>query len=41
MKKTKEITGMEFKKDELGYILWKLESLEDFYPCYNKMIKKE
>ena len=21
-------------EDNLGFILWKLESIEDFYPCY-------
>ena len=26
---------------ELGLILWKLESLEEFYPCYKTMIKKD
>jgi len=27
--------------DDLGLILWKLESLEKFFPCYNSLIKKE
>jgi len=27
--------------DEIGLILWKLESIEKFYPCYNSMLKKE
>ena len=27
--------------DDLGFLLWQLESLEKFYPCFNRMIKKE
>ena len=27
--------------DDLGIMLWKLESLEEFYPCYKSMMKKE
>ena len=27
--------------DDLGVMLWKLESLENFYPCYKSMIRKE
>ncbi len=30
-----------FSEDELGLILWKLESIENFFPCYKTMIKKE
>ena len=25
----------------LGFILWKLESIEKFYPCYTKLIKQK
>jgi hypothetical protein len=28
-------------EEDLGFLLWQLESLEKFYPCYNTMIKKE
>ncbi len=31
----------EISEDDLGLILSKLESLEDFFPCYKSMIKKE
>ena len=31
----------EITEDNLGLILSKLESLEDFFPCYKSMIKKE
>ena len=27
--------------DDFGFLLWQLESLEKFYPCFTKMIKKE
>jgi len=29
------------EEDDLGFLLWHLESLEKFYPCFNKMIKQE
>jgi hypothetical protein len=28
-------------EDSLGLILWKLESIENFYPYYKSMIKRE
>ena len=28
-------------EDSLGFILWKLESIENFYPYYKSMIKRE
>jgi len=28
-------------KDDLGFILWKLESIENSYPYYRSMIKRE
>jgi hypothetical protein len=28
-------------EDNLGFIVWKLESLEDFYPCYKSIIIKK
>ena len=30
-----------FEKDDLGFIMRQLEELENFYPCYRTMIKKE
>jgi hypothetical protein len=27
--------------DNLGFLLWHLESLEKFYPCFNALIKKQ
>ncbi|HUS99810.1 MAG TPA: hypothetical protein VMY59_05780 [Candidatus Thermoplasmatota archaeon] len=28
-------------QNHLGFILWKLQSIEDFLPCYNTMMKQE
>jgi hypothetical protein len=28
-------------QNDLGFILWKLQSIEDFLPCYNTMMKQE
>jgi hypothetical protein len=27
--------------DDLGFMFWKLESIENFFPCYKSMIKQE
>jgi len=31
----------EINENDFGLILSKLESIEDFFPCYKSMIKKE
>jgi hypothetical protein len=31
----------EINEENLGLILSKLESIEDFFPCYKSMMKKE
>lgn len=28
-------------ENDLGFILWKLASIEDFLPCYKTMMKQE
>lgn len=30
-----------FVKDELGLLMQQLEEIENFYPCFKSMIKKE
>ena len=38
----KAINNIENPHEQnLGLLLWKLESLEDFYPCYKTMIKQD
>jgi hypothetical protein len=41
MVEIKIINREEKIEDNLGFILWKLESLEDFYPCYKSLMTKE
>jgi hypothetical protein len=42
MKSGKKINiKKNFEENQLGFLLWKLESLEDFYPCYKTIIKKQ
>ena len=40
-----EVKTMEkihnFDEEDLGFLLWQLESLENFYPCYKSLMKKE
>ena len=28
-------------EEDIGFIMWKLESIGNFYPCYKKMIEQE
>lgn len=35
------IKSEKLKEDNLGFILWKLESIEKFYPCYTRLIKEK
>jgi hypothetical protein len=28
-------------QNDLGFILWKVQSIEDFLPCYHTMMKQE
>lgn len=30
-----------FLEDDLGFILWKLQTIEDFLPCVKTIMKKE
>jgi len=39
-KEIKTIDLREITNDNLGLILSKLESIEEFFPCYKSMMKK-
>jgi hypothetical protein len=39
--KLKNIGREDSIKENLGFILWHLESIENFFPCYKTMIKQE
>ncbi len=41
MYKNEKIHNNFLRQDDLGFLLWKLEEIENFYPCYKTMIKKE
>jgi hypothetical protein len=30
-----------FKEEDIGFLFWHLGEIENFYPCYKTMIKKE
>ncbi len=39
-----ELNKFDIKKldqEQIGLIFQKLETIEEFYPCYNKMIKEK
>jgi len=40
MQKIKDYDSL-LSNDEIGLVMWKLESIEKFYPCFNSLIKKE
>jgi len=41
MEKIEKINKHNLPEDDLGFLLWHLEEIENFYPCYKTMIKKE
>jgi hypothetical protein len=41
MEEIKRFTNKVLLRDEIGYLLWQLEEIENFYPCYKSMLKKE
>ena len=41
MDKIKRFTRENLLGDEIGFLLWQLEEIENFYPCYKSMLKKE
>lgn len=41
MDKLEKINGENIGEDDIGFMLWKLESVENFFPCYKSLIKKE
>jgi len=41
MHKNEKIDNNILRHDNLGFVLWQLEEIENFYPCYKTMIKKE
>ncbi len=38
MNKKEKIDSLD---NDIGYILWELESYENFFPCLKSMMKKE
>jgi len=40
MHKNEKINNI-LRQEDIGFILWQLEELENFYPCYKTMIKKD
>ena len=41
MQKNEKINNHILGQDDLGFLLWQLEEIENFYPCFKTMIKKE
>jgi hypothetical protein len=40
MIKINKINGDDLSMEDIGFILWQLEGIENFYPVYKTMIKK-
>ena len=41
MEQSEKILDGKNSDEDLGFLLWQLEELENFYPCYKSMTKKE
>jgi hypothetical protein len=40
MERIKRIDKDSPLDEELGFLLWQLEEMENFYPCYKSMLKR-
>jgi len=36
-----KILKPKFKEEDIGLLLWQIQKMENFYPIYKTMIKKE
>ena len=41
MEAAKRLNKENGGEEDLGLMMWKLESIGKFYPCYKKMMEKE
>lgn len=41
MEEDEEIREDHIIEDELGFMLWKIESIEKFLPCYKSIMERE
>lgn len=41
MEKIKRFDKEDLLSGDIGFLLWQLEEIENFYPCYKSMLKKE
>ena len=41
MMKNKKVGENDFSTENLGFLMWQLEEIENFYPCFKTMINKE
>jgi hypothetical protein len=41
MENIEKIKEKHMDEDDFGFILWQLESVEKFFPCYQSMMKRE
>jgi len=41
MENIKRFNKEDLFSEEIGFVLWQLEEIKNFYPCYKSMLKKE
>jgi hypothetical protein len=41
MERQERLLKKDLMDEDIGFLLWQLEGLENFYPCYKTMIRKE
>ena len=41
MENIEKIIEEQINRDDLGFMMWHLESIEKFFPCYKSMMKRE
>jgi hypothetical protein len=41
MEEQNGVVKKNFLNKDIGFLLWQLEEIENFYPCYRTMLSKE
>jgi len=41
MEEQNRVVKKEFLNKDIGFLLWQLEEIENFYPCYRTMLSKK
>ena len=41
MEKLEKIKKENLPEEDLGFLMWQLQEIENFYPCFKTMLKRD